>query len=178
MDTPPLLGNGNHSSCSYVAGGLASSAGFCTEVSVVVLLPGEAVTSGNVCSNPDCILLNRERGACGLALLSLLKRDGCAQGIVMLLQNRYQRRRMYTRIALGKSRAMDVVSGETSGSAGQLLILYPLLVGLQALQCWIGQPCHYDEYGFSAVACTCLGKSTPSAARIIATRKRAASFGN
>lgn len=44
---------------------------------------------------------------------------------------RYQRRRMYTRIALGKNSAMDVVSGEASGSRGQLLLLYPLLFGEQ-----------------------------------------------
>ncbi len=56
----------------------------------------------------------------------------------MMVQNRYQRRRMYTRIALGKNRAMDVVSGETSGGSGQLLILYPMLFALQGLQCWIG----------------------------------------
>ena len=47
----------------------------------------------------------------------------------MLVQNLYQRRRMYTRIALGKNNAMDVVSGESSGSSGQLLLLYPLLLG-------------------------------------------------
>ena len=63
---------------------------------------------------------------------------GRRQGMVMMLQNRYQRRRMYTRIALGKNRAMDVVSGETSGGSGQLIILYPLLFGLQLGQCWIG----------------------------------------
>ena len=56
----------------------------------------------------------------------------------MMMQNRYQRRRMYTRIALGKNRAMDVVSGESSGSSGQLLIIYPMLLGLQALQAGIG----------------------------------------
>ncbi len=49
------------------------------------------------------------------------------QAVVMAVQNRYQRRRMYTRIALGKSTVMDVVSGESSGSTGQLLLLYPLL---------------------------------------------------
>ena len=49
------------------------------------------------------------------------------QAVVMLVQNRYQRRRMYTRIALGKNSAMDVVSGESSGTSGQLLLLYPLL---------------------------------------------------
>lgn len=53
-----------------------------------------------------------------------------AQGLVMLLQNRYQRRRMYTRVALGKSSSMDVVS---SGISGQLKLLYPLLFLLQLL---------------------------------------------
>ncbi len=57
----------------------------------------------------------------------------------MMVQNRYQRRRMYTRIALGKNRAMDVVSGESSGGSGQLLFLYPMLFALQVLQCWIGE---------------------------------------
>lgn len=47
----------------------------------------------------------------------------------MLLQNRYQRRRLYTRIALGKSNAMDVVGGESAGGQGQLYILYPFLFG-------------------------------------------------
>eukprot|EP00879_Flechtneria_rotunda_P014396 GHRR01015043.1.p1 GENE.GHRR01015043.1~~GHRR01015043.1.p1 ORF type:complete len:355 (+),score=96.59 GHRR01015043.1:428-1492(+) len=60
------------------------------------------------------------------------------QAGVMLVQNRYQKRRMYTRIALGKNSAMDVVSGESSGSAGQLLLLYPLLFILQAWQLYIG----------------------------------------
>jgi hypothetical protein len=36
--------------------------------------------------------------------------------------------RRYTRIALGKSSAMDVVAGESSGGTGQLFILYPLLI--------------------------------------------------
>lgn len=49
------------------------------------------------------------------------------QAVVMLVQNLYQRRRMYTRIALGKNNAMDVVSGESSGSQGQLFVLYPML---------------------------------------------------
>ncbi len=52
------------------------------------------------------------------------------QSSVMLLQNRYQRRRMYTRIALGKNNAMDVLGGESSGGSGQLLVLYPLLFGM------------------------------------------------
>lgn len=45
---------------------------------------------------------------------------------------------MYTRIALGKNSAMDVVSGESSGGQGQLLILYPLLFALQILEIYIG----------------------------------------
>ncbi|EFN59747.1 hypothetical protein CHLNCDRAFT_59538 [Chlorella variabilis] len=60
------------------------------------------------------------------------------QGAVIIMQNRYQRRRMYTRIALGKSSAMDVVGGESSGSSGQLLLLYPMLFTLQGLQSLIG----------------------------------------
>jgi hypothetical protein len=51
----------------------------------------------------------------------------CFQALVMMVQNHYQRRRMYTRIALGKNSAMDVVAGESSGSSGQLLLLYPML---------------------------------------------------
>ena len=58
----------------------------------------------------------------------------------MMMQNRYQRRRMYTRIAMGKNRAMDVVSGESSGVAGQVLIIYPMLLALQASQFFIGPP--------------------------------------
>ena len=50
--------------------------------------------------------------------------------------DRYQRTRLYTRIALGKAMAMDVVSGESSGNFGQLLLLYPLLFWLQGLQAW------------------------------------------
>lgn len=47
---------------------------------------------------------------------------------------------MYTRIALGKNAAMDVVSGESSGAYGQLFILYPMLFALQAFQLLIGAP--------------------------------------
>jgi hypothetical protein len=61
------------------------------------------------------------------------------QGGVMILQNRYQRRRMYTRIALGKNRAMDVVGGEAVGSSGNLYFLYPLLLCLQGWQICIGE---------------------------------------
>lgn len=60
------------------------------------------------------------------------------QGVTFVLQNRYQRRRMYTRIALGKNSNMDVVAGESSGASGQLLSLLPFLFGLQALQMYVG----------------------------------------
>ncbi|KXZ54292.1 hypothetical protein GPECTOR_5g379 [Gonium pectorale] len=60
------------------------------------------------------------------------------QAAVMFVQNRYQRRRMYTRIALGRNSAMDVVAGESSGAAGQLVLLYPLLFTLQARLGWVG----------------------------------------
>lgn len=55
---------------------------------------------------------------------------------------------MYTRIALGKNSAMDVVSGESSGGQGQLLILYPLLFALQLLEIWIGEKCIIDQFPF------------------------------
>ncbi|KAL6972231.1 hypothetical protein U1Q18_031919 [Sarracenia purpurea var. burkii] len=60
------------------------------------------------------------------------------QGIAMLLQNRYQRQRLYTRIALGKARRMDVVWGETAGVEGQLWLLAPILFILQGLQAYGG----------------------------------------
>uniref|UniRef100_A0A0D6R458 TMPIT-like protein n=1 Tax=Araucaria cunninghamii TaxID=56994 RepID=A0A0D6R458_ARACU len=60
------------------------------------------------------------------------------QGVAMLLQNRYQRQRLYTRIALGKARRMDVVWGETSGVEGQLWLLYPILFILQGFEGYIG----------------------------------------
>eukprot|EP00898_Chlorokybus_atmophyticus_P007067 jgi/Chlat1/7361/Chrsp59S06978 len=56
------------------------------------------------------------------------------QGIVMLLQNRYQRKRTYTRIALGKASTMDVVGGESSSVSTELWLLYPLLFALQGFQ--------------------------------------------
>ncbi|XP_031096056.1 transmembrane protein 120 homolog [Ipomoea triloba] len=60
------------------------------------------------------------------------------QGVAMLLQNRYQRQRLYTRIALGKARRMDVVWGETAGVRGQLLLLFPILFILQGFEAYIG----------------------------------------
>ncbi|GMN49488.1 hypothetical protein TIFTF001_018663 [Ficus carica] len=60
------------------------------------------------------------------------------QGIAMLLQNRYQRQRLYTRIALGKAKRMDVVWGETAGVSGQLLVLCPILFILQGFEAYVG----------------------------------------
>ena len=57
------------------------------------------------------------------------------QGITMILQNRYQRRRMYTRIALGKNSNMDIVAGESCGTSGQLLALLPFLFGAYEYVC-------------------------------------------
>ncbi|WOL07552.1 transmembrane protein 120 [Canna indica] len=60
------------------------------------------------------------------------------QGVAMLLQNRYQRQRLYTRIALGKAKRMDVVWGETAGVRGQLLLLCPILFTLQGFEAYVG----------------------------------------
>ncbi|XP_010941097.1 uncharacterized protein [Elaeis guineensis] len=60
------------------------------------------------------------------------------QGVAMLLQNRYQRQRLYTRIALGKAKRMDVVWGETAGVEGQLWLLCPILFILQVFEAYVG----------------------------------------
>ncbi|PSS11894.1 Transmembrane protein [Actinidia chinensis var. chinensis] len=60
------------------------------------------------------------------------------QGVAMILQNRYQRQRLYTRIALGKARRMDVVWGETAGVEGQLWLLAPILFILQGFEAYVG----------------------------------------
>jgi hypothetical protein len=83
------------------------------------------------------------------------------QGAVILMQNRYQRRRMYTRIALGKCSAMDVVAGESSASAGQLLLLYPLLFALQGLQVRRGLPPGLWPPRLEAAAAQCCGEARP-----------------
>lgn len=79
------------------------------------------------------------------------------QGVAMLLQNRYQRRRLYTRIALGKAGQMDVVWGETAGMKGQLLLLYPLLFVLQFFQGYIGvrllRATYFDLFEWQNLAC-------------------------
>ncbi|XP_042066025.1 transmembrane protein 120 homolog [Salvia splendens] len=70
--------------------------------------------------------------------VELFLRWAIMQGVAMILQNRYQRQRLYTRIALGKARRMDVVWGETAGVEGQLLLLCPILFVLQGFEAYVG----------------------------------------
>ncbi|KAJ1692794.1 hypothetical protein LUZ63_009492 [Rhynchospora breviuscula] len=79
---------------------------------------------------PDCA--TKQRG------VQLFLGWAIMQGFAMLLQNRYQRQRLYTRIALGKAKRMDVVWGETAGVEGQLLLLCPLLFLLQGFEAYVG----------------------------------------
>ncbi|KAG8076461.1 hypothetical protein GUJ93_ZPchr0006g41422 [Zizania palustris] len=79
---------------------------------------------------PDCSSNQRA--------VQLFLRWAIMQGIAMHLQNRYQRQRLRTRIALGKAKRMDVVAGETAGVEGQLLLLYPVLFTLQIFEAYVG----------------------------------------
>ncbi|XP_058206341.1 uncharacterized protein LOC131319916 [Rhododendron vialii] len=79
---------------------------------------------------PDCA--QKQRG------VQLFLQWAIMQGVAMLLQNRYQRQRLYTRIALGKARRMDVVWGETAGVKGQLWLLAPILFILQGFEAYVG----------------------------------------
>ncbi|CAL5060829.1 unnamed protein product [Urochloa decumbens] len=79
---------------------------------------------------PDCS--SKQRG------VQLFLRWAIMQGVAMHLQNRYQRQRLRTRIALGKAKRMDVVAGETAGVEGQLLLLYPVLFILQGFEAYVG----------------------------------------
>ncbi|OIW12802.1 hypothetical protein TanjilG_24735 [Lupinus angustifolius] len=79
---------------------------------------------------PDCA--TKQRG------VELFLQWAMMQGVAMLLQNRYQRQRLYTRIALGKAKRMDVVWGETAGVDGQLWLLCPMLFILQGFEAYVG----------------------------------------
>ncbi|KAF8077391.1 hypothetical protein N665_1041s0006 [Sinapis alba] len=79
---------------------------------------------------PNCV--QKQRG------VHLFLQWAMMQGVAMLLQNRYQRQRLYTRIALGKAKRMDVVWGETAGVDGQLWLLCPILFILQGFQAYVG----------------------------------------
>ncbi|KAJ4803767.1 Transmembrane protein [Rhynchospora pubera] len=97
---------------------------YCTMLMALVSLTWE------IKGEPDCA--NKQRG------VQLLLAWAIMQGIAMLLQNRYQRQRLYTRIALGKAKRMDVVWGEAAGVEGQLWLLYPILFTLQAFEAYVG----------------------------------------
>lgn len=79
---------------------------------------------------PDCV--QKQRG------VELFLQWAMMQGVAMLLQNRYQRQRLYTRIALGKAKRMDVVWGESAGVLGQLWFLCPILFILQGFEAYVG----------------------------------------
>ncbi|WOK97161.1 transmembrane protein 120 [Canna indica] len=79
---------------------------------------------------PDCAY--KQRGVQLFLVWAMM------QGVAMLLQNRYQRQRLYTRIALGKAKRMDVVWGETAGVDGQLWLLCPVLFILQGFEAFVG----------------------------------------
>uniref|UniRef100_A0A5B7AYX6 Transmembrane protein 120 n=1 Tax=Davidia involucrata TaxID=16924 RepID=A0A5B7AYX6_DAVIN len=79
---------------------------------------------------PDCA--RKQRG------IQLFLQWAIMQGVAMLLQNRYQRQRLYTRIAMGKARRMDVVWGETAGVEGQIWLLCPILFILQVFEAYVG----------------------------------------
>ncbi|KAJ0966935.1 hypothetical protein J5N97_023852 [Dioscorea zingiberensis] len=79
---------------------------------------------------PDCAY--KQRGIVLFLVWAIM------QGVAMLLQNRYQRQRLYTRIALGKAKRMDVVWGEGAGVKGQLWVLCPILFILQGFEAYVG----------------------------------------
>ncbi|MBA0761313.1 hypothetical protein Gotri_023983 [Gossypium trilobum] len=60
------------------------------------------------------------------------------QGAALLLLNRYQRRRLYTRISLGKSNSMNVARRETTGVDCQLWVLCPILFVMQGFEAYVG----------------------------------------
>ncbi|KAK9122451.1 hypothetical protein Syun_020068 [Stephania yunnanensis] len=97
---------------------------YCAMAMAVVSLTWE------IKGQPDCD--HKQRGVQLFLLWAVM------QGVAMLLQNRYQRQRLYTRIALGKAKRMDVVWGETAGVEGQLWLLCPLLFILQGFEAYVG----------------------------------------
>ncbi|XP_022928956.1 transmembrane protein 120 homolog [Cucurbita moschata] len=97
---------------------------YCAMITALVSLTWE------IKGQPNCA--QKQRG------VQLFLQWAMMQGVAMLLQNRYQRQRLYTRIALGKAKRMDVVWGETAGVDGQLLILCPLLFILQGFEAYVG----------------------------------------
>ncbi|KDP25188.1 hypothetical protein JCGZ_20344 [Jatropha curcas] len=97
---------------------------YCAMIMALVSLTWE------VKGQPNCA--QKQRG------VQLFLQWAMMQGVAMLLQNRYQRQRLYTRIALGKAKRMDVVWGETAGVHGQLWLLCPILFILQGFEAYVG----------------------------------------
>ncbi|GMY30702.1 transmembrane protein 120 homolog isoform X1 [Fagus crenata] len=97
---------------------------YCAMVMALVSLTWE------IKGQPNCS--QKQRG------VQLFLQWAMMQGVAMLLQNRYQRQRLYTRIALGKAKRMDVVWGETAGVDGQLWLLCPILFILQGFEAYVG----------------------------------------
>ncbi|XP_056173676.1 uncharacterized protein LOC115689984 isoform X3 [Syzygium oleosum] len=96
---------------------------YCAMIMALVSLTWE------IKGQPNCA--QKQRG------VQLFLQWAIMQGVAMLLQNRYQRQRLYTRIALGKAKRMDVVWGETAGVDGQLWLLCPILFIMQVIFCGI-----------------------------------------
>ncbi|KAJ3692628.1 hypothetical protein LUZ60_011723 [Juncus effusus] len=99
---------------------------YCAMLMAVVSLTWEIKGQGEL----DCA--NKQKG------VELFLAWAIMQGVAMLLQNKYQRQRLYTRIALGKAKRMDVVWGETAGVEGQLWPFYPVLFILQGFEAYVG----------------------------------------
>ncbi|KAL5551206.1 hypothetical protein UlMin_001382 [Ulmus minor] len=97
---------------------------YCAMIMAIVSLTWE------IKGQPNCA--QKQRG------VQLFLQWAMMQGVAMLLQNRYQRQRLYTRIALGKAKRMDVVWGETAGVDGQLWVLCPILFVLQGFEAYVG----------------------------------------
>ncbi|XP_043806225.1 transmembrane protein 120 homolog isoform X1 [Manihot esculenta] len=97
---------------------------YCAMIMALVSLTWE------IKGQPNCV--QKQRG------VQLFLQWAMMQGVSMLLQNRYQRQRLYTRIALGKAKRMDVVWGETAGVDGQLWLLCPILFILQGFEAYVG----------------------------------------
>ncbi|XP_059662078.1 uncharacterized protein LOC132308108 [Cornus florida] len=97
---------------------------YCAMIMALVSLTWE------IKGQPNCT--QKQRG------VQLFLQWAMMQGVAMLLQNRYQRQRLYTRIALGKAKRMDVVWGETAGVDGQLWLLCPILFTLQGFEAYVG----------------------------------------
>ncbi|KAI3854450.1 hypothetical protein MKX03_036473 [Papaver bracteatum] len=75
---------------------------------------------------PDCS--QKQRG------VQLFLQWAIMQGVAMLLQNRYQRQRLYTRIALGKAKRMDVVWGRNCWCRWSIVVGFEAYVGLLLLK--------------------------------------------